>query len=105
MLSAFNLIDSVSGIVVYQVQMYVSIVSQSQLFAVSLQVLQDVTGDEFQLLMRVLSGLSTMSTLQGRKQLVEIVCEQADLDTSFDVSRTECIVSGSFGDTSYVFLV
>ena len=76
----------------------------------SLQVLQDVTGDEFQLLMRVLSGLSTMSTLQGRKQLVEIVCEQADLDTSFDVSRTECIVSWggggvgvSFGNTSYVF--
>ena len=38
------------------------------------------------MLMRVLSSLATMSTLQGRKQLVEIVCEQADLDAQFDVS-------------------
>ena len=86
--------------------------------AVSLQVLQDVTGDEFQLLMRVLSGLSIMSTLQGRKQLVEIVCEQADLDTSFDVSLAECmhwvavlfraecifLVAVSFSDPLYLFL-
>ena len=54
-----------------------------------LQVLQDVTGEEFLMLMRVLSGLATMSTLQGRKQLVEIVCEQADLDAQFDVSSCQ----------------
>ncbi|KAI0235197.1 Apoptosis inhibitor 5 [Lamellibrachia satsuma] len=43
------------------------------------------------MLMRVLSSLATMSTLQGRKQLVEIVCEQADLDAPFDVADSDSI--------------
>ena len=62
-----------------------SVYFQCSHVSVPWQVLQDVTGEEFLMLMRVLSSLATMSTLQGRKQLVEIVCEQADLDAPFDV--------------------
>ena len=51
-----------------------------------LQVLQDVTKEEFILIMDVLRSQNSMSTVQGRQQLVEIVTEQADLDQTFEVS-------------------
>ena len=36
--------------------------------------------------MKMLSGVPSMMTLQGRKELVDIVVEQAELDSPFDVS-------------------
>ncbi len=35
--------------------------------------------------MQILSGLKSMSTVQGRQQLVDIVADQADLDKPFRV--------------------
>ncbi|XP_063417176.1 apoptosis inhibitor 5-like [Mytilus trossulus] len=55
------------------------------------QVLQDVTKEEFILIMDVLRSQSSMSTVQGRQQLVEIVTEQADLDQSFEAEDTDCV--------------
>ena len=46
-----------------------------------------MTGDEFVAFMKLLSGLKSMSTVQGRQQLVEIVAEQADIDKPFEVIR------------------
>jgi len=57
----------------------------------SKKVLQDVTGEEFILFMKILSGLSVCTTVQGRKQLVEIVEEQADLEEAFDVSNPDAL--------------
>jgi len=57
----------------------------------SKKVLQDVTGEEFILFMKILSGLSVCTTVQGRKQLVEIVEEQADLDQAFDASDPDSL--------------
>jgi hypothetical protein len=53
---------------------------------VRVQVLVDVTGTEFVLLIKLLHSLKVMQTLLGRQQLVEIITEQADLDTPFNVS-------------------
>ncbi len=53
----------------------------------SFQVLVDVTGDEFVLFMKILASVKSMSTLQGRQQLVEIVADQADFDTPFEVGN------------------
>jgi hypothetical protein len=50
------------------------------------QVLLDVTSAEFVALMRILVALPSMNTLLGRQQLLDIVTEQADLNTKFDVS-------------------
>lgn len=44
------------------------------------QVLEDVTGEEFVLLMRVVSALRVLQTVSGRQQLVELVVEQAFLE-------------------------
>jgi len=57
----------------------------------SKKVLQDVTGEEFILFMKLLSGLSVCTTVQGRKQLVEIVEEQADLDEQFNASDPDAL--------------
>ena len=50
-----------------------------------LQVLTDVTAVEFITFMRILSSLPSMNTLIGRQQLLDIVTEQADLSSPFDV--------------------
>ena len=55
-------------------------------FVCALQTLEDVTGDEFVSFMRMLSVMPTMATMQGRKELVEIVEKQVELDETFDVS-------------------
>ena len=47
--------------------------------------LQDCTGDEFIIFMKLLSHLKVLQTLQGRKQLIEIVCDQMEMDKSLDV--------------------
>lgn len=48
--------------------------------------LEDVTKDEFMAVMDILRSLKSMSTVQGRQQLVEIVTEQAELDQPLQVS-------------------
>uniref|UniRef100_H3CBP5 Apoptosis inhibitor 5 n=1 Tax=Tetraodon nigroviridis TaxID=99883 RepID=H3CBP5_TETNG len=49
-------------------------------FAETKKVLEDVTGEEFVLLMRVVSALRVLQTVSGRQQLVELVVEQAFLE-------------------------
>jgi len=48
-------------------------------------VLTDVTAVEFLTFVRILSTLPSMNTLIGRQQLLDIVTEQADLGSPFDV--------------------
>lgn len=48
------------------------------------QVLEDVTGEEFVLLMRVVSSLRVLQTVSGRQQLVELVVEQAFLEQALN---------------------
>ena len=58
---------------------------------VSFQVLEDVTGEEFVLFMKILSGLKSLQTVSGRQQLVELVAEQADLEQAFSPSDPDCV--------------
>jgi len=53
---------------------------------VYMQVLLDVTAVEFVTFMRILTCLPSMNTLVGRQQLVDIIAEQADLNSAFNVS-------------------
>ncbi|KAL8614250.1 hypothetical protein ACOMHN_026467 [Nucella lapillus] len=55
------------------------------------KVLLDVTKDEFLAVMDILRGLKSMSTVQGRQQLVEIVTEQADLDQPLQITDADCV--------------
>ncbi|PVD34057.1 hypothetical protein C0Q70_05319 [Pomacea canaliculata] len=55
------------------------------------KVLEDVTKDEFMAVMDILRSLKSMSTVQGRQQLVEIVTEQAELDQPLQVSDADCV--------------
>lgn len=57
----------------------------------SKEVLVDVTGEEFILFMKLLSGMTSMQTLQGRKQLLDLVTEQADLSSEFQHTDPDCI--------------
>ena len=59
-------------------------------FYLSMQVLQDVTKEEFILVMDILKTLSSMNTVQGRQQLLEIVTEQAELDQTLEVMIGRC---------------
>ncbi|KAM7121090.1 LOW QUALITY PROTEIN: apoptosis inhibitor 5-like [Molossus nigricans] len=56
----------------------------------STKVLEDVTGEEFVLFMKILSGLKSLHTVSGRQQLVELVAEQADLEQTFNPSDPDC---------------
>uniref|UniRef100_H2ZJL5 Apoptosis inhibitor 5 n=2 Tax=Ciona savignyi TaxID=51511 RepID=H2ZJL5_CIOSA len=55
------------------------------------KVLEDVTGDEFQLLIQALSNLHHLQTIQGRQQLVNIIAEQLKLDEDFDAKDSDSI--------------
>ncbi|NXS68437.1 API5 inhibitor, partial [Pandion haliaetus] len=57
----------------------------------SVKVLEDVTGEEFVLFMKILSGLKSLQTVSGRQQLVELVAEQADLEQTFNPSDPDCV--------------
>ena len=57
----------------------------------SKKVLEDVTGEEFVLFMKILSGLKSLQTVSGRQQLVELVAEQADLEQAFSPSDPDCV--------------
>lgn len=56
-----------------------------------IKVLEDVTGEEFVLFMKILSGLKSLQTVSGRQQLVELVAEQADLEQTFNPSDPDCV--------------
>lgn len=56
-----------------------------------LQVLEDVTGEEFVLLMRVVSGLRVLQTVSGRQQLVELVVEQAFLEQALNPADPDTV--------------
>lgn len=55
------------------------------------QVLEDVTGEEFVLLMRVVSGLRVLQTVNGRQQLVELVVEQAFLEQALNPADPDTV--------------
>lgn len=55
------------------------------------QVLEDVTGEEFVLLMRVVSGLRMLQTVSGRQQLVELVVEQAFLEQALNPADPDTV--------------
>lgn len=57
----------------------------------SLQVMEDVTGEEFVLLMRVVSGLRVLQTVNGRQQLVELVVEQAFLEQALNPADPDTV--------------
>lgn len=59
--------------------------AEEELIAVCKKVLLDVTAVEFVTFMRILTSLPSMNTLVGRQQLVEIVADQADLSSAFNV--------------------
>ncbi|KAL4225441.1 Apoptosis inhibitor 5 [Mactra antiquata] len=55
------------------------------------KVLQDVTKEEFIFIMEILKTLSSMNTVIGRQNLLEIVTEQAELDQPFEVSDSDVV--------------
>lgn len=61
------------------------------LFLSAAQVLEDVTGEEFVLLMRVVSGLRVLQTVNGRQQLVELVVEQAFLEQALNPADPDTV--------------
>ncbi|KAK7491464.1 hypothetical protein BaRGS_00017293 [Batillaria attramentaria] len=55
------------------------------------KVLDDVTKDEFIAVMEILRSLRSMSTVQGRQQLVDIVTEWAELDKPLEASDPDSV--------------
>ncbi|XP_018621090.1 apoptosis inhibitor 5 [Scleropages formosus] len=55
------------------------------------KVLEDVTGEEFVLLMRILAGLKSLQTVSGRQQLVELVVEQAFLEQALNPADADSV--------------
>lgn len=55
------------------------------------QVLEDVTGEEFVLLMRLVSGLRVLQTVNGRQQLVELVVDQAFLEQALNPADPDTV--------------
>ena len=49
------------------------------------QVLQDVTGEEFEVFMEMLSKLQCLSTAEGAQEVMDIITEQAELGQEFKV--------------------
>ncbi|KAM8860925.1 apoptosis inhibitor 5 [Synchiropus picturatus] len=64
---------------------------EEYIFAETKKVLEDVTGEEFVLLMRVVSGLKVLQTVNGRQQLVELVVEQAFLEQGLNPSDPDTV--------------
>ena len=56
-----------------------------------LQVLLDVTGEEFVSFMKILALCPSMQTLQGRQSLVDVAVDQAALDEEFIPSDPDCV--------------
>ncbi|XP_029952768.1 apoptosis inhibitor 5 [Salarias fasciatus] len=64
---------------------------EDYIFAETKKVLEDVTGEEFVLLMRVVSGLRVLQTVNGRQQLVELVVEQAFLEQALNPADPDTV--------------
>ncbi|KAI4876420.1 hypothetical protein NFI96_012136, partial [Prochilodus magdalenae] len=64
---------------------------EDYIFIETKKVLEDVTGEEFVLLMRVLSALKYLQTVSGRQQLVELVVEQAFLEQALNPADTDSV--------------
>ncbi|KAG7221114.1 hypothetical protein INR49_017555 [Caranx melampygus] len=64
---------------------------EEYVFAETKKVLEDVTGEEFVLLMRVVSGLRVLQTVHGRQQLVELVVEQAFLEQALNPADPDTV--------------
>ncbi|XP_075996181.1 apoptosis inhibitor 5 [Genypterus blacodes] len=64
---------------------------EDYVFVEAKKVLEDVTGEEFVLLMRVVSGLRVLQTVNGRQQLVELVVEQALLEQALNPADPDIV--------------
>uniref|UniRef100_A0A3Q3JZW5 Apoptosis inhibitor 5 n=1 Tax=Monopterus albus TaxID=43700 RepID=A0A3Q3JZW5_MONAL len=64
---------------------------EEYIFTETKKVLEDVTGEEFVLLMRVVSGLRVLQTVNGRQQLVELVVEQAFLEQALNPADPDTV--------------
>ncbi|KAG5274089.1 hypothetical protein AALO_G00159040 [Alosa alosa] len=64
---------------------------EDHIFTETKKVLEDVTGEEFVLLMRILSGLKNLQTVSGRQQLVELVVEQAFLEQALNPADADAV--------------
>uniref|UniRef100_A0A671XWU3 Apoptosis inhibitor 5 n=1 Tax=Sparus aurata TaxID=8175 RepID=A0A671XWU3_SPAAU len=64
---------------------------EDYVFAETKKVLEDVTGEEFVLLMRLVSGLRVLQTVNGRQQLVELVVEQAFLEQALNPADPDTV--------------
>uniref|UniRef100_A0AAY4AYF5 Apoptosis inhibitor 5 n=1 Tax=Denticeps clupeoides TaxID=299321 RepID=A0AAY4AYF5_9TELE len=64
---------------------------EEYIFTETKKVLEDVTGEEFVLLMRIVSGLKALQTVSGRQQLVELVAEQAFLEQVLNPADTDAV--------------
>lgn len=53
------------------------------------KVMEDVTGDEFAVLMQGLSSLQHIQTIIGRQQLIDIIADQMELSKDFDVKNVD----------------
>ncbi|ESO91609.1 hypothetical protein LOTGIDRAFT_191299, partial [Lottia gigantea] len=60
--------------------------AEEYVLTMSKKVLEDVTKEEFMMIMDLLRSLRIMKTVQSRQSLVEIVASQAELDQPLDVS-------------------
>ncbi|XP_041853546.1 apoptosis inhibitor 5 [Melanotaenia boesemani] len=64
---------------------------EEYVFAETKKVMEDVTGEEFVLLMRVVSALRVLQTVNGRQQLVELVVDQADLEQALNPADPDTV--------------
>ncbi|NP_001133818.1 apoptosis inhibitor 5 [Salmo salar] len=64
---------------------------EDYIFTETKKVLEDVTGEEFVLLMRILMVLKGLQTMSGRQQLVELVVEQAFLEQALNPADPDTV--------------
>ncbi|XP_061576736.1 apoptosis inhibitor 5 isoform X3 [Cololabis saira] len=64
---------------------------EEYVFTETKKVMEDVTGEEFVLLMRVVSALRVLQTVNGRQQLVELVVDQADLQQALNPADPDAV--------------
>uniref|UniRef100_A0A673ABH1 Apoptosis inhibitor 5 n=1 Tax=Sphaeramia orbicularis TaxID=375764 RepID=A0A673ABH1_9TELE len=64
---------------------------EEYVFTETKKVMEDVTGEEFVLLMRVVSGLRVLQTVNGRQQLVELVVDQAFLEQALNPADPDTV--------------
>ncbi|KAK6318551.1 hypothetical protein J4Q44_G00118420 [Coregonus suidteri] len=64
---------------------------EDYVFTETKKVLEDVTGEEFVLLMRILMALKGLQTVSGRQQLVELVVDQAFLEQALNPADPDTV--------------